>query len=436
MKTELQKELNSQVSYRDFVSRIMPFVPELTGAVRKRVGDVDAVSDIVQDALLSAWRARESLAGVRNPHAWMMTIAKRRVADYYRKKERHPEVLIDPAELLEHIADDRTYDLSRTPMPQLKRGINELQHSLKAHLFFFYLWGYNIKLLAEIYQCNEGLIRTRLSIARSTLKRICVVQQGFQEREMIGGGFYTKHKAVPEIGRSIRRAGTAKARIRTAVYDGSQELEIYLPPDQDGGSWPAVIFVMGIPDEVSRTWFGTTLNNLESHISWGETLAYHGIAMITYRTKEPGRDIENVFSYLHKFGGSIGIDTARMALWACSGNAGVALDALEKDFASRTGPLRFLMLYYPVLIPGEAIRPVSLARQGVPVMVVRVGEGDPAIDRKVGEFIEKYEAAGGEITSIVHGTGIHAFDAFDHGEASTEVVRRSIQYMKVRFDLG
>ena len=95
MKMGSKREFESPAGYQDFISQIMPFVPDLTKAVRKRVGDGDAVSDIVQDALLSAWRGRKSLSSVRNPRGWMMTITRRRIADYYRKKERRPEAALD-----------------------------------------------------------------------------------------------------------------------------------------------------------------------------------------------------------------------------------------------------------------------------------------------------------------------------------------------------
>ena len=82
METKVEERLGPQADYRDFVSRVIPFVPDLTKSVRKRVGDEEAASDIVQDALLSAWRGRDSLSSVRNPRAWMMTIARRRVARF------------------------------------------------------------------------------------------------------------------------------------------------------------------------------------------------------------------------------------------------------------------------------------------------------------------------------------------------------------------
>lgn len=421
--------------YRYFVSRIVPLVPGLTRTVKSRVGDADAASDIVQDALLSAWRERSSFAGVRNPGAWMTRIAQRRVADYYRNKERRPEVPIDPTEFFEHIADDRTYDLFETPLPQLEYGLNRLKYSERALLFFFYEWGYSIKLLAEIYQCSQGLIRTRLSLARSNLKRFCVMQREFQDRELGSDGSYTKRKAVPQIGQGVRSVGSIAARVRGFTYDANRELELYLPQSPARAPWPTVVFAMGIPDEVSKAWIGVTLNNLESFISWGEALAYAGIASITYQTAEPVRDIEKVLLFLHRNGDSIGVDTNRIGLWACSGNAATALDEVEKHCLRRMPPLSFLMLYYPVLTAVEAVRPVSPEQHGVPVMVVRAGSDHPAIDRRVGEFIDQFRAAGGQIEEINYGTGIHAFDAFDVGEECTKVIRRSIDYMKRRFGL-
>ncbi|MEM7400473.1 MAG: sigma-70 family RNA polymerase sigma factor [Pseudomonadota bacterium] len=56
----------------------------LTKYVRTKV-DVDVSEDLVHDILLRVLQNEDALAGAENPTAWIYTVAKNRIADYYRK---------------------------------------------------------------------------------------------------------------------------------------------------------------------------------------------------------------------------------------------------------------------------------------------------------------------------------------------------------------
>src|SRR3989441_10505402 len=60
----------------------------------RMVGQVDA-EDVVQDALLSAWRSLSAFEG-SSFRAWVFRIATQRALDRLRSRRRHPEVPLDP----------------------------------------------------------------------------------------------------------------------------------------------------------------------------------------------------------------------------------------------------------------------------------------------------------------------------------------------------
>jgi RNA polymerase sigma-70 factor, ECF subfamily len=57
--------------------------------------DESAAEDAVQDALMSAYRAREQFLGNSTPKTWLMTILRNKVIDIARKKKRDALVQID-----------------------------------------------------------------------------------------------------------------------------------------------------------------------------------------------------------------------------------------------------------------------------------------------------------------------------------------------------
>ncbi|OLC21369.1 MAG: hypothetical protein AUH33_01955 [Chloroflexi bacterium 13_1_40CM_68_21] len=80
----------------------------------RMVGQVDA-EDVVQDALLSAWRSLSSFEG-SSFRAWIFRIATNRALDRLRSRRRHPEVPLDPPTDED---DDRSWAEPPAPGPDL-----------------------------------------------------------------------------------------------------------------------------------------------------------------------------------------------------------------------------------------------------------------------------------------------------------------------------
>ncbi|MGN6794364.1 MAG: sigma factor, partial [Streptosporangiaceae bacterium] len=69
----------------------------LAASVTRVLGDFDAAEEVVQDALLAAWRQWPVEGVPDRPGAWLWTVARRRAVDLLRREIRLREKLATPA---------------------------------------------------------------------------------------------------------------------------------------------------------------------------------------------------------------------------------------------------------------------------------------------------------------------------------------------------
>ena len=72
-------------AYEDLLARVASLV---TGYVRRRVGDVAWVDDVVQECLIAVHRARHTYDPARPFPPWLYAIARNRLIDALRRKKR------------------------------------------------------------------------------------------------------------------------------------------------------------------------------------------------------------------------------------------------------------------------------------------------------------------------------------------------------------
>src|SRR5690349_19448644 len=70
------------------------------------LGDFDAAEEVVQDALLAAWRQWPVEGVPAQPSAWLWTVARRRAVDVLRRNVRRQEKLASVAWPVEHDTED------------------------------------------------------------------------------------------------------------------------------------------------------------------------------------------------------------------------------------------------------------------------------------------------------------------------------------------
>ena len=128
--------------------------------------DKAIAEDVVQEALLRAWKSLESLRDDAAAKPWLLTIVRRENARYFERR-RLETVDIDnltatQAALLAEAPDEELNDL--------REAIYELEDDYREPLVLQVLMGYSTNEIAELMGLKQGAVLTRLHRARLKLK--------------------------------------------------------------------------------------------------------------------------------------------------------------------------------------------------------------------------------------------------------------------------
>ena len=80
--------MSSTHSSKDLSSWVEKYTNDLLAYTLTKVSDLEIAQDIVQETFVAAVKALPNFKGNSAPKTWLIGILKRKVADYYRKKNR------------------------------------------------------------------------------------------------------------------------------------------------------------------------------------------------------------------------------------------------------------------------------------------------------------------------------------------------------------
>jgi len=227
---------------------------------------------------------------------------------------------------------------------------------------------------------------------------------------------------------------------------GKLLLDLCYPPtaDDDERPRPAVVFVSGYPDAGMRRVLGCRAMDMESSRSWAALVAASGMIGIAYATEQPGDDLRRLMRCLEERGTELGVDPARIGLWACSGHVPTALAALMRPSAARCAAL-----WYGFLLDAEGATAVSDAagRFGfhnpvadcavedldptVPLLIVRAGaDAMPGLNAALDRFVADTLRRNRPLTLVNYPEGAHAFDILDGGAGSQKAIRLTLAFLQ------
>lgn len=223
-------------------------------------------------------------------------------------------------------------------------------------------------------------------------------------------------------------------------------MDLYYPPDSKSGARiPAVVFVSGYPDPGIQAMLGCKLKEMGSYISWGRLAAASGLVAITYSAREPITDTHALFQYVRQNAASLGIDENRIGVWACSGNVPNALSVLMQEGRDY---LKCAVLCYGLMLDLEGSTSVAeAARQWgfvnpcagksvndlppeMPLLIVRAGQDDPHLNETIDRFLARALSCNLPLTFVNHHAAPHAFDVLHDSEASREIIRQILAFMR------
>jgi RNA polymerase sigma-70 factor (ECF subfamily) len=130
--------------------------------------DRNVAEDVVQEALLRAWRSRESLAETAAAKPWLLTIVRREHARLYERK-RHETVPLD--ELIEGHSPElpSSEDVDQDTL-DLRRAILALEADYREPLVLQVLMGLSTQEIADQLGLTQAAVLSRLFRARQKLR--------------------------------------------------------------------------------------------------------------------------------------------------------------------------------------------------------------------------------------------------------------------------
>lgn len=129
--------------------------------------DRSVAEDVVQEALLRAWRSREHLVEASAAKAWLLTIVRREHARLYERK-RFETVPVDD------LADDDTPELAAADEQatlDVRRALLALEDDYRQPLVMQVLLGFSTQEIADQLGLTQAAVLTRLFRARQKLRR-------------------------------------------------------------------------------------------------------------------------------------------------------------------------------------------------------------------------------------------------------------------------
>ncbi len=122
--------------------------------------------DVVQEALLRAWKSLDALREDEAAKSWLLTIVRRENARYF---ERQRPTTVD----IDALTPEQAAALAGAPddeLGELRAAIFDLEDGYREPLVLQVLLGYSTQEIADHMNLNQGAVLTRLHRARGQLK--------------------------------------------------------------------------------------------------------------------------------------------------------------------------------------------------------------------------------------------------------------------------
>lgn len=190
--TDLAVSSATATSERDTPDALWrPFVKGLRRFIRSRVPAAEA-DDVLQDTLLRLHEATDSLRDADRAEAWVFTVARRTIADFYRDRERGPvetpvgrapaEAANDPPATKNLAGYDGSHDVHEEVLSWLRPMAQDLPEKYRHPLVMADFEGVTHQEVADELGLTRSGATSRIRRARTKLRerlqRCCEVEFG------------------------------------------------------------------------------------------------------------------------------------------------------------------------------------------------------------------------------------------------------------------
>ena len=142
--------------------------------------DKAIAEDVVQEALLRAWKSLDALRDEAAAKHWLLTIVRRENARYFERRRLETvdidDLTASQAALIAEAPNDELNDL--------RESIFELEDDYREPLVLQVLMGYSTAEIGELMGLKQGAVLTRLHRARLKLKdNVADEEQAWADRQ-------------------------------------------------------------------------------------------------------------------------------------------------------------------------------------------------------------------------------------------------------------
>ena len=145
------------------------------------VGDWATAEDIIQDAILSGYKAFGSFRG-DNLRAWLMRIAANSARDLLRSRKSRPAVSLDysplepdepgypPMDVPLHEESPEEYAVRRELGRAIQEGLQSLPEERRLTMALVDVQGFSYEEVSKIMRCSLGTLKSRLARGRAEVR--------------------------------------------------------------------------------------------------------------------------------------------------------------------------------------------------------------------------------------------------------------------------
>ena len=146
---------------------------ELVSTLFFVLGNQEDAQDAAQDAFLKCWRARSTLADVRNMRAWIFRVGLNAAKDLQRNAwRRRARPLAAGCEPGSEAADPATALLDKEKLEQVRHALLQLRAEEKAIFLLRQNGSLTYEEIAALRRCPVGTVKTQMRAALFKLRRV------------------------------------------------------------------------------------------------------------------------------------------------------------------------------------------------------------------------------------------------------------------------
>lgn len=155
---------------KEFEEKILEHIDSLYNLALRMTQNKHDAEDLVQEAVLRAYRFFHKFEEGTNFKAWIMTVLRNVFINEYRKRMKEPQKIefeeVENFVSLPEISGAQEEIFSET----IKPSIDKLPEELRTTIMLFYAEEFSYKEIAKVMDVPVGTVMSRLYTARQILK--------------------------------------------------------------------------------------------------------------------------------------------------------------------------------------------------------------------------------------------------------------------------